>query len=90
MTMNLVFDSVAPCIPRRDEARLAAPRTAIARAMRAIEPHVDAANRSRSAAIRPSRLDDLLFGVATALLLVAVLLPPSGLGLGLPAAMLGA
>ena len=81
MTMNLVFDSVSPGGPRREAARLAVPRTAIARAMRALEPHVDEAPRARSATTPPSRLDDLLFGLTTAVLLVAVLLPPSGLGL---------
>ena len=80
MTMNLVFDSVSPRGPRREAGRLAVPRTAIARAMRVLEPHVDEAPRARSAP-PPSRLDDLLFGLATAVLLVAVLLPPSGLGL---------
>lgn len=88
MTMNLVFDSVAPRGPRRDAARLAVPRTAIARAMRALEPHVDEAPRRQSAGLPGSRLDDLLFGIATAVLLVATLLPPSGLGLH--AAALGA
>jgi hypothetical protein len=80
MTMNLVFDSVAPGAPRRDVTRLAVPRTAIARAMRAIEPHVDEAHRPRSST-PPGRLDDLLFALATAVLLIAVLLPSSGLGL---------
>jgi len=75
MTMNLVFDSVAPPHGAQGCARLAAPRSVIARAMRHVEPHVDEAHRPRAAGMARSRVDDLLFALATAVLLIAVLLP---------------
>ena len=75
MTMNLVFDSVAPPARRQGVPPLAAPRTAIARAMRDVEPHVDEARAARPAATPPGRVDDLLFAVASAVLVLAVALP---------------
>ena len=75
MTMNLVFDSVAPRGPAHDAARLAAPRTAIARAMRGAEPHVGEGRTPYLGGAGYGRLDDLLFGLATGVLAIAVVLP---------------
>src|SRR4051812_10810301 len=75
MTMNLVFDSVAPRALARDAARLAAPRTAIARAMRGVEPHVGEGRTPYVGGAAYGRLDDLLFGLATGVLAIAVALP---------------
>ena len=63
MTMNLAFESVAPCCPPGSAARLAVPRSTIARAMREATPHVDEARRRDAARGQRSRLDVLLFGV---------------------------